>query len=177
MRSVQILGLGILLVGVSFLYAGGIGIPKKEDMPKYLKQLQTSTVAADRAKAAEMLGKRGGINSDDVADAVEPLRKAMDKDKDAKVRAAAARALGNILPEAEGTVPLLIDRLKNDEVNDVKMATVVALGQYGADAKDALPKLKEMLAKFDTKAAKKGTEAQTIKTAIDRISGAKKKKN
>jgi hypothetical protein len=41
---------------------------------------------------------------------------------------------------------------------------------HGADAKDALPKLREMLAKFDTKAAKKGSEAQTIKTAIDRIS-------
>lgn len=177
MSFAQAVGLGIFFCSVSLLMAGGIGIPKKEDVPKYLGQLKNSTSGADRAKAAEMLGKRGSINADDVAGAVDPLKTALEKDKDAKVRAAAARALGNILPEAEGTVPLLIDRLKNDEVNDVKMATVVALGQYGADAKDALPKLKEMLAKFDTKAAKKGMEAQTIKTAIDRISGAKKKKN
>jgi len=56
------------------------------------------------------------------------------------------------------------------------MAAVVALGQFGPDSKDALPKLREMLAKFDTKAAKKGTEAQTIKAAIESISGVKKKK-
>ena len=174
MRLVQVLGLGILFVAFSFVYAQGIGVPKKEDMPKYLKQLQTSTVAADRAKAAEMLGKRGGINSDDVADAVEPLRLAMEKDKDAKVRAASARALGNIHVDAEKNVPALIERLKNDDVMDVKMASVVALGQYGAEAKDALPPLRELSKKFD---AKKSKDGQTIIAAIQSISGAKKKKN
>ena len=177
MKFVQVLGLGIFLGSVSLLLAGGIGIPKKEDVPKYLKQLQTSSSGADRAKAAEMLGKRGGINANDVEDAIEPLKTALKKDKDAKVRAAAARALGNIHPDAEGTVPLLIDRLKNDEVMDVKMATVVALGLFGSEAKDALPQLREMAAKFDTKAAKKSNDAQTIQAAIKAISGAKKKKN
>ena len=45
---------------------------------------------------------------------------------------------------AEGTVPLLIDRLKNDSAMAVKMASVVALGQFGPDAKEALPPLREM---------------------------------
>ena len=67
-----------------------------------------------------MLGKRGGINANDVEDAVEPLRKAVQKDTDAKVRAAAARALGNIHVNAHTNVPALIDRLKNDEKMDVK---------------------------------------------------------
>ena len=60
---------------------GGIGLPKKEDVPKYMKQL-SATNGADRAKAAEMLGKRGGINANDVEEAVEPLKKALQKDID-----------------------------------------------------------------------------------------------
>ena len=74
-------------------------------------------------------------------------------------------------------MPILIDRLKNDEVMKVKLAIVVALGQYGGEAKEALPPLREMLAKFDTKAAKKSNDAQTISSAIKAISGAKGKKN
>jgi HEAT repeat protein len=174
MKFVQFVGLGIFFCGISLVLAGGIGIPRKEDVPKYLKQLKSSSSAAERAKAAEMLGKRGGINANDVEDAIEPLKAALQKDKDAKVRAAAARALGNILPDAEETVPLLIDRLKNDAVIDVKLATVVALGQFGGEAKDALPPLRELASKFD---AKKSKEGQTIMATIKMISGAKKKKN
>jgi HEAT repeat protein len=177
MKFVQAFGLAAFLCSVSFVLASGIGIPKKEDVPKYLKQLQTSTSAAERAKAAEMLGKRGAINANDVEDAIEPLKKALEKDKDASVRAKAAGALGEIHSDAEGTVPLLLDRLKNDSATPVKMASVVALGQFGSDAKDALPTLREMLTKFDTKAAKKSNEAQTINNAIQAITGMKKKKN
>ena len=177
MKFAQALGLGIFLCSISIVLAGGIGIPKKEDVPKYLAQLKNSTKGADRAKAAEMLGKRGGINASDVEGAIEPLKTALQKDKDSAVRAASARALGNILPEAEGIVPLLIDRLKNDEVMGVKMASVIALGQFGAEAKEALPPLREMFAKYDTKAAKKSNDAQSIQAAIQLISGAKKKKN
>ena len=173
MKFAKFVGVSLFLCSVSLVLAGGIGIPKKEDVPKYLKQLQTSLSASERAKAAEMLGKRGGVNANDVDDAVEPLKKSLQKDVDAKVRAAAARALGDIHPEAEGTVSLLIDRLKNDSSMDVKLATVVALGQFGGDAKDALPDLRELGKKFD---AKKSKDGQTIMTTIQLISGAKKKK-
>ncbi|MBM3994326.1 MAG: HEAT repeat domain-containing protein [Planctomycetes bacterium] len=174
MKFVQFLGLTVLLCSVDFVMGGGgVGIPKKEDVPKYLKQLQTSISAADRAKAAEMLGKRGGINADDVEEAVEPLKKALQKDKDSKVRVAAARALGNIHSKAKDTVPILIDRLKNDDVMEVKMATVVALGQYGAEAKEALPDLRELAKKFD---AKKSKDGQTVLATIKLITGAKMKK-
>ena len=97
MKFVQIVGLTIVLCSVSLvLGGGGVGIPKKEDIPKYLKQLQSPTAnAADRAKAAEMIGKRGGLNSEDVEDAVEPLKKALQKDRDGDVRAASAKATGD----------------------------------------------------------------------------------
>jgi len=132
------------------------------------------SIATDRAKAAEMLGLRGGIKVSDVEDAVEPLKKMLEKDKDAKVRSAAARALGAIQLDAEGTVPLLIDRLKSEsEEKEVRMSAVVALGQYGPDAKEALPPLRDYLKKFDPKKSKEGP---TIQNAIQMISMAKKKK-
>ena len=174
MKFVQLLGLGIVFLSFTFMVAGQTGIPKREDVPKYLAQLK-STNASDRAKAAEMLGKRGGINVTDVEPAIDPLKMMLDKDKDAKARAAAARALGAIQADAEGTVPLLIDHLKSEtEDKDVKMATVVALGQYGPDAKAALQPLRDYLKKFD---AKKSKEGQTIQNAIQAISMTKKKKN
>ena len=172
MKTAQALGIGVFLLGVSIVLAGGLGVPKKEDVPKYLNQLKTSQNAADRAKAAEMLGRRGGINVRDVADAVEPLKKALQKDIDAKVRAAAARALGDIHTEPETTVPILIERLKDDSKMDVKLAIVVALGQYGPDASAAVKPLREMLKKFDPKKSKEG---QTIQFSLQSITMKKKK--
>jgi HEAT repeat protein len=173
MKFVHALGIGIFLCSVSLLPAGGGAKPKAEDVPKYMAQLKSAN-ATDRAKAAEMLGLRGGIKVSDVEDAVEPLKKMLEKDKDAKVRSAAARALGAIQLDAEGTVPLLIDRLKSEsEEKEVRMSAVVALGQYGPDAKEALPPLRDYLKKFDPKKSKEGP---TIQNAIQMISMAKKKK-
>jgi len=173
MKFAQALGLIIVLCSLDLVLAGGVGIPKKEDVPKYLKMLLNSKVAADRAKAAEMLGKRGGINANDVEDAIEPLQKSLQKDIDASVRAASARALGNIHSQPEATVPLLIERLTKDSSKDVKMAAVVALGQFGPDAKEAVPPLREYGKMFD---AKKSKDGQTIMSALQSITGAKKKK-
>lgn len=173
MRMAKGLGVGVFLVTVGVSLAGGLGAPKKEDMPKYLKQLLSSQVASERAKAAEMLGRRGSINSGDVEDAVEPLRKSLQKDIDAKVRTAAAYALGNIRLEADKTVPVLIDKLKTDTSADVKLATVVALGQYGPDAKEALQPIREYGKKFDPKKSKEG---QAAITAVGQITMKPKKK-
>ena len=176
MKIVPGFAFAVLMCSLTLPSAGGAVNPKKEDVPKYLKMLQTAASATDRAKAADMLGKRGGINANDVEEAIEPLKKALEKDKEKIVRVAAARALGNIQPmDVAGTVTLMHDRLKNDAATDVKMAIVIALGQFGPDAKEALPTLREMLSKFDTKAAKKSTEAQTLQSAINLITAKKKK--
>jgi len=174
MKLVQMAGVCILFLSLNLVFAQAVGGPKKEDVPKYLRQLQSSSIAAERVKAADMLGKRGGINANDVEDAVEPLKTMMKKDTNADARAAAVRAIGNIHPEATDTVPLLIDRLKNDNSMVVKMATVVSLGQYGADAKEAVPPLRELATKFD---AKKSKDGQTIQATLKLITGSKKKKN
>lgn len=119
------------------------GVPKKEDVPKYIDTLKKSTVAKERALAATMLGKRGAINVKDVESAVEPLKKSLQKDSDLDVRRAAAEALGRIGAEPETTVPLLIEALKNKNY-PLRMAAANSLGAYGPAAKSALPPLREL---------------------------------
>src|SRR5262245_10545770 len=136
---------GILILAfITFAVGGGLGTPKKEDVPKYLEMLKKSDKASDRALAARMLGKRGAIRSADVKDAIEPLKLALEKDVDLKVRGAAAEALGSISADPEGTVPLLITTLKEKDTG-LKLAVIDALAKYGPDAKDALPSLREIL--------------------------------
>jgi HEAT repeat protein len=145
--------------------------PRADEMPKYFKMLK-STSGADRALAAEKIGMRGQVNFMDVEDAIEPLKKCVESDKDNKVRTAAILALGNIHPEAEGTVPLLTDTLKNDKSMDIKLAAVVALGQFAGDAKEALPALRDLATKINDK---KAQSFQTVQATIKLITGAKKK--
>jgi HEAT repeat protein len=144
--------------------------PRADEMPKYLKML-TASSSKDRAVGAEKVGLRGMVNALDVASAVEPLRKMLEKDSDADVRKAAARALGNIQPEATETVPLLTKTVKEDKVKDVRLAATVALGQFGGEAKGALSTLREFASEFTNK---KAPELQTIQAAIKSISGKKK---
>lgn len=145
--------------------------PRREDVPKYLKSLQSSQSANDRAVAASMLGKRGAINVKDVEDAIEPLKTTLEKDVDAKVRTAAATAIGSIAPKPKETVPLLIEVLKKDKSADVKFAVVETLGRYGEDAKPALPAIRDWAKDFDQK---KGKEANLMKAVRLAISGKKK---
>ncbi len=143
--------------------------PRKEDIPKYINMLKTAKDAADRAQAADQIGRRGQILATDVKEAIEPLQNALKKDSDARVRKAAAEALGNIAPEPEKTVPILIDALK-DKALEVNLAAVFALGQYGVEARSALPALREFANKKDDKKIK-----LIVFAAIKEITGAKKK--
>ena len=157
----------VLFFAMTLLVEGGGG-PKKEDVPKYMKMLKSNS-SKDKALAAEMLGKRGAINLNDVEEAIEPLKKMLLQDRDAGVRKASAKALGDMSPEPKDTVPVLIEALKNDKVTDVKLAIVNALSQYGPDARDALPAIKEFAAKVKDKKT-----TQLIREAQKRISGKRK---
>jgi HEAT repeat protein len=144
--------------------------PRADEMPKYMKML-TAASGKDRATAAHMIGLRGMVNANDVLDAVDPLKTALEKDTEANVRKEAARALGNIQPDPKDTVPLLAKTIKEDKVMDVRLAATIALGQYGAEAKEALPTLREFAGEVKDK---KSQQAQTISQAIKSISGKKK---
>lgn len=141
--------LSMVLASAALVAAGG-STPRREDVPKYLNMLVKGTKSKDRALGAEMLGKRGAVNRKDVEEAIEPLKNALQKDMDAGVRAAAARALGNIAPDPAETVPLLVEALK-DKAFDVKLASMSALGQYGPEAKAAVTPLREIAKMKDDK--------------------------
>jgi HEAT repeat protein len=145
MRLYTVAG-SILLLALGFVLAGGAA-PKKEEIPKYLKMLQTSKSTKDRALAADMIGRRGAININDVRDAIEPLKTTMQNDVDATVRKAAVTALGDIGTEPKETVPLLADVVKKDRSLEVKLAAVQALARFGSDAKPALPAIRELASK------------------------------
>jgi HEAT repeat protein len=144
--------------------------PRADEVPKYLKML-TAGNSKERVVAANKIGLRGMINATDVASGLEPLKKMLEKDADPDVRKAAARALGNIQPDAADTVPLLTKTVKGDKVLNVRIAATVALGQYGAEARPALPTLREFAGEITDK---KSMNLRTIQAAIKSISGKKK---
>ncbi len=84
MRWARAVGVAVLLVSVGVALGGSA--PRREDVPKYLKMLQAGGKGKDRALAAEMLGKRGMVNYNDVKDAIEPLKTALREDTEAAVR-------------------------------------------------------------------------------------------
>lgn len=173
MRFVHVISGSMLILALNFALAG-VGVVKKEDVPKYLAMLNAKS-AADRAVAAEMLGKRGKINRKDVEPAVQPLLKLVAKDADVAVRRKSAIALGEIGSEPTSAVPVLIDVLKKDASMDVKLAAAASLGIYGKDASDALPVLRDFGKNFTDKKDK--ARKATVTSAINNISGNTKKKN
>jgi HEAT repeat protein len=155
----------ITVVAVTFgvsltLHAGSTLIPIK-DIPNAINKLKTGT-PAEKAKAAKDLGDRGQIRASDVKAAVEPLKKLLSDDSDAKVRAASAEALGKIAPEPKETVALLIKSLKEDKEADVKIAVMVSLGRFGMDAKSALPELRKYAQDKDKDKKKLANTAQMV---------------
>ena len=118
-----------------------LGPAKKEDVPKYINMLTKAQDASTRAAGAEMLGKRGSIQVNDVKDAIPLLQKSATKDIDSKVRRAAVDALGEIATDPEGSVPILTEAMK-DKALEVQLAAIASLGAYGPEARSALTELK-----------------------------------
>lgn len=153
----------VLFLSVSILIAQA---PSAEDMPKYIGTINNPAAKAKaKVEAIDMIAKRGAISARDVREAVEPLKKLAQADKDAGVRKSAVHAIGSIAPEAATTVPLLIDILNKDTAEDVKLATVSALGRYGPEAKAALPAIRDFGKTLDKK------QQQPIRAATKAIQG------
>lgn len=152
---------------------GGVaaGDVKKEDVPRLLKDLK-SAVAKTRAAAAEDLGHLGAIRADYAKPAVPTLLEMVRKDKDAKAREAAAKAIGRIGVEPADAVPVLIEALKEDKGMLVRIAAARSLGQFGSDAKEAVSTLRDVQekARGDKSMQRLG---QTAGEALRSIRGAK----
>jgi HEAT repeat protein len=165
MRNLIVMGTLVGALGLSTLEAD---VPRKIDVGKQIDLLKNGKTAASRAEAAAELGRHGAIRARDVKDAIEPLLEALKNDTSADVRRAAAKALGDISPEASSTVPPLMEALK-DKSPAVKMAAARALGQYGAEARSAVPSLRALA---QAKADKKVSQAARL--ALKAIAGKKK---
>jgi HEAT repeat protein len=136
----------VIMAAVTVVAACGTlraDVPKKKDVPKYIKQLKSSPSGKVRAEAAQALGDRGAIRKADVTDAIEPLLNALKNDRVPLVRKAAAEALGKIGPDKNVAVKPLIEALNDKEI-EVKIGAANALRMLGPDAKEARPALQKL---------------------------------
>jgi HEAT repeat protein len=138
----------------------------KDAVPALSKAVKTDTHKEVIQASIESLGKMGGA-------AVPALRDAL-KSSELTVQYQAAKAIGQIGPDAKDAVKALTDVFKNpppmkrnNDAPPVRTAVAEALGNIGPAAKDALPALKESIAdKVRDRELKKAVE-----TAIKKIQG------
>jgi HEAT repeat protein len=113
-----------------------------DDLKAVLKDLKSNN-AGTRAAAVEEIGHRGAVRASDVKTAIPLVAELVKKDRDAKVRQAAATALGQMDPDPAVAVPVLTEALR-DKVPAVRIAAAGALGLMGSAAKDSVKALQEM---------------------------------
>ncbi len=153
----------VCVFALSTVHGGGF-LLKKSEIPQAIAMLKKGT-AKQKAYYAKRLGDRGAVRASDVKEALEPLRMLVKNDKDAKVRAASAKALGQIALEPEKTSKLLLTTLKNDKSDEVKIATMVALGSLGPKfARPAIPEIRKLARDKDkAKRRLRGTARMVLK--------------
>jgi HEAT repeat protein len=114
----------------------------KESLRSLLRELRSADPKA-RIAALQEIGHRGAVRAADVRSAIPALVDLVQKDKDPAVRRAAASALGQVDPDPEVAVPVLIGALK-DKAAPVRIAAAGALGLFGNAAKEAIPALQQL---------------------------------
>jgi HEAT repeat protein len=143
-----------------------VAADKVKEAKKYTEDLKTSKDAKVRATALTELGKLGQVQKSLVAEAAPLMVKALE-DKDAKVRAAAAKSYGMIDPDPKEAVPALLKLAKEDKEEDVKVAAVQGLGAMGPGAKSAGKDLREIVKANKDKKNRIGRAAQNALRSIN----------
>lgn len=149
MKRLVVLGLAGLFLSVGQADAQS----KKAEVEKFIKELNAKD-AKQRLGAVEGIGKIGQLKAIYAISAVTPLCGVVEKDGDAKVRAAAAMALGQIDADPTKAVPVLIKVLESDKDRAVQLNAIGALGYLGAGSKEALPLLKKIFTETKAQADK-----------------------
>jgi HEAT repeat protein len=133
------------------LSAAGARAGKLEDAARYTAVLKTSGKVQERITAAEEIGKLAMIRKSYGKEAIPYLMEAC-TDKNPGLRAAAADALGKSYSEEDDkAVALLTRMMKDDGEMKVRVAATRGLGAMGPMAKEALPTMRELMAKEDKK--------------------------
>jgi HEAT repeat protein len=163
MRRFAVLCLGCLFLGLALAEAQ---TAKKEDIAKYIKSL-TAKDPQERIAACEGISAIGELKKVYATDAVDPLCAVLQKDDDAKVRLAAATALGRIEADPAKATPALIQGLRDKE-RGVQAASANTLGILGPGAKAAVPVLRELADQAKVEAAKAKEEQAKAKADGDK---------
>ncbi len=165
-RRIATLTFGLFLFGGISLLAA----PTKEESEaiKYANTLKSGKSAKDKAAALHELGRLGAISTSLTKDAVPDMINALD-DKDPKVRAEAAHAIGKVDPaNKKEVIDKLVKMLKDEkEETAVKHSVAEGLAAMGSDAKEAVPALKDA-------ASKAGKKEKNYAMAIKTITGKNK---
>lgn len=165
MKAVAAAGLTAALVAFSGDLSADV---KVKDAQKYITELRTTKDNKAKATALTEIGKIGQIQKSAIASAIPDMMKALE-DKDAGVRAAAAKAIGMVDPDPKETVPVLVKMMKEDKDEGVKMAAVQGLAAMGEGAKDANGDLRTLI-----KSEEKSKLARAAKDALKAINPKKK---
>jgi len=147
----KLVAVTLLLAGVLTLTApeSAIAANKVDEAKKYTQQLKSSKDSKSRVAALNELGDLGRLMKALVKDAMPDMVEAL-KDKDPEVRGAAATAVGKCDPNSEA-LDGLVNMLKNEKTESVKIAALKGLGSAGPNAKSALPAIKEIQKSEDKK--------------------------
>ena len=151
------LGLLLIVSPEGFALAG-----KKEDAEKFLVELKTGKDAKAKVYALEELAKIGQIQKSAIKDAVPEMMKALEN-KDATIRAAAAKAVGMIDPDPKEVIPILVKMIQEDKDENVKLGAIAGLGQMGKEAKEATKDLRKVVADEDKKSKLGRAAGQALK--------------
>jgi HEAT repeat protein len=125
----------LLLLGCSLTWAAPEPTYKGKPLPEWIKALASDDPAV-RRDAAGALGQIGAGSSE----AAPALVKAL-TDTDEQVRRLAIASLGELRPDAKVVIEPLAAVLLKDRVPGVRQQAAIVLGQYGKEAKPALPSL------------------------------------
>lgn len=158
MKSSYALGsLAILLLGVP-AFAGNAS-----EAARYTEILKTSKKPSEKVTAAIEIGKLATIRKSYGKDALPYLFKAC-KDKDAKLKAAAAEALGRAYAEDDNkAVETLLDMLKWEKSDPVRVGVINGLVAQGVKAKEAIPTLRKIV-KDEGKSRVAGVARNAVRT-------------
>lgn len=161
-----------LAFGLYALAMGGdlLAASKYAEARKYHELLKSAKDTKTKVLALDELGKLGLLSRDLTEKALPDIQKSL-KDKDAEVRAAAAETLGKCDPDPADAVPALVELMKHDKVEKVKVAAIHGLALMGDKAKEAVPEI-QTIQRASEKKSKLGKAAGD---ALKSIRGQKKK--
>src|SRR5262245_35996641 len=124
LNAAAVAGLTAAVIALSGDLAADV---KVKDALKHIDTLRNSKDNKAKVTALTELGKIGQIQKSLVSSAVPDMMKALE-DKDAGVRAAAAKAVGMIDPDPKEAVPALVKLMKEDKDESVRLAAIQGLG-------------------------------------------------